>query len=219
MPIESPLKVVILDDHPIIIDGIRLLIDGNENFEVTGQASSVQELISLLSSPADLLILDLNISGKNIVKHIPDIHSRSPHLKILVFSSYNIPSLVRKVFMQQVDGYLLKDTTQDELIGALECIASGKRFIGRNVKVPQKGLNGMITEPELADDFEKKHQLTDREMDVIRRMAKGEDSKAIASQLFISLHTVQTHRKNILRKLGLHSAVEVVRFAIKNGLS
>lgn len=214
----NPLQIIILDDHPMIIDGIRLLLDGVSRFQLAGQAASVPELITLLGQPADLLILDLNVKGKNIIADVARIRERAPGLKILVFSSYNTPSLVRRAFEQQVDGYLLKDTTQDELLDALDAIGAGQRFIGPNVNVPKKGLAMKITAPELVDDFEKRFNLTERETDIIRLMAKGHDSKAIATELFISLHTVQTHRKNIMRKLDLHSAVDIARWALQNGL-
>ena len=219
MPSENFSKVIILDDHPMIIDGIRLLLEGAQQFVLTGQANDIRELITLLDSPAGILILDLNIKGKNILDQIPVIRAKKPAVKILVFSSYNTPSLVRKAFAQQVNGYLLKDTTQDELLEALGRIASGKVFIGKNVHVPKNGLVFKEPDDDLKDVFQKKYALTEREVEIIRLMAKGHDSKNMAAALFISQHTVQSHRKNIMRKLDLHSAAEVTRFALENGLT
>lgn len=212
------LNLVILDDHPMIVDGVRLLLANAEGYSLTGAAANVRELISLLNADVDILILDLNIRGENILKHISDIRSRHPQLKILVFSSYNTPSLVRRSFEEGVQGYLLKDTTRDELLLALETIHKGKPFIGNNVNLPKSGLILPPPHKEVADDFERTSQLSERELEVLRLMAQGLGSQEIAGRLFISLHTVQSHRKSILYKLGLHSASEVVRFAFENKL-
>jgi DNA-binding NarL/FixJ family response regulator len=202
------LNLIILDDHPMIIDGVRLLLTNAPGYSLIGSAASVRELISLLTPDMDILILDLNIRGENILKHIGDIRSRHPRIKILVFSSYNTPSLVRRAFEEGVQGYLLKDTTRDELLFALETIRRGKTFIGNNVSLPKSGLNLPPQRREVADDFEKTSQLSERELEVLRLMAQGLESQEIAARLYISLHTVQSHRKNILHKLDLHSAAE-----------
>ena len=139
MPSARPIKIIILDDHPIIIDGIRLLLKDSDQYVLHATANNLPELFSILAEPADILILDLNINGKNILNDIPMIRARQPKIKIVIFSSYNTPSLVRRAFEYEVNAYLLKDTTQDGFFEALTCITSKQYFIGPNVKVPKKG--------------------------------------------------------------------------------
>jgi DNA-binding NarL/FixJ family response regulator len=115
-------NLVILDDHPMIIDGVHLLLSNAPGYSLIGAAANLPELFSLLTPDTHILILDLNIRGENILKHIGDIRSHHPWIKILVFSSYNTPSLVRRAFEEGVQGYLLKDTTREELLLALETI-------------------------------------------------------------------------------------------------
>lgn len=208
----TPKKIVILDDHPMIIDGIRLLLNDSAEFELSNHAKDVNELMRLPLLQTDILILDMNIKGENVLQHLPPIRSKFPQTKILIFSSYDSPSLVKKAFDRNVDGYLLKDTTQEELLAALRAISDGQKFIGEGVRLMKK------KRKEMTDDFEKKIDLTGRELELVRLIATGMESKMIAEKLFISLHTVQSHRKNIMRKLDVHSAAEITRFALENKL-
>lgn len=216
---QSPFKIITLDDHPMITDGVELLLENYADFQFVAAAHSWEELISKIRIELpDILILDLNIRGSNILNRIDPLLQQFPHVKILIFSSYNSPSLVKKAFAKNVNGYLLKDTTQDELLEALETIATGKIYIGNRVAATKRENFKIATNRELEDDFEIKNKLSNRELQVVQLMVEGLDSKEIANRLFISSHTVQSHRKNILRKLNLHSASEVVRFALQHNL-
>jgi DNA-binding NarL/FixJ family response regulator len=219
MSVSNFFKVIALDDHPIITDGLRLLLNENKRFRLCAIAHSWQELISKMREEIlDIAILDLNIKGENILSKIGLLKEQFPKTKLLIFSSYNTPSLVKKAFSYDINGYLLKDTTQDELLEALEAIMSGKIFIGNRVAVSKTKTIFIQKGETLRDEFETKNDLTDRELEVIKLISRGLDSQGIANHLFISLHTVQSHRKNIMRKLDLHSAKEIVRFAFQNGL-
>lgn len=213
------IKIAILDDHPMITEGITRLLKNNPEFILSSIAHSWSKMINNLESEAsDILVLDLNIKGMNVAKNITNLKHRFPAIKILVFSSYNTPSIVKKVLAQNVDGYLLKDTTQSEIVEALCVIADGENYIGKRVAVPKKETNNKIKLSEIKDDFEKKTNLTKRELEVLQLVCQGIASKEIAGKLFISHHTVQSHRKNIIQKLDLHSVAELVQFSLKNGL-
>lgn len=212
-------KIIALDDHPLITEGLRMLLLQNPNYELCAVAQSWQELISKMKSELpDIAILDLNIQGKSILDKIEPLKIQFPTVKLLIFSSYNTPSLVKKAFMKNINGYLLKDTTQDEFLEALDAVSAGKTYVGNRVAVPKSKKGVYENEPELEDSFEIKNSLTERELEVIKLIAKGFESQEIANRLFISLHTIQSHRKNIMRKLDVHSASEIVRFAYENKL-
>lgn len=213
------MKIIALDDHPVITDGLRLLLNHNSQFELCAIAHSWQELISKMTEETpDIAILDLNIRGENILNKIEPFKIQFPNVKLLIFSSYNTPSLVKKAFAKEINGYLLKDTTQDELWEALEAISNNQIYIGKRVAIPKNRKIQLPKSSEVGDNFELISNLTERELEVIELIAQGHESQEIANQLFISLHTVQSHRKNIMRKLDLHSATEIVRFAFKNKL-
>lgn len=206
-------KIIIFDDHPLIIDGLKQLIEASSDFEVVASCTNFEDLESALQELCDILILDLNIKGKNSLDRIDEIRFKRPQLKMLVFSSYNTPSTVRRALRKDVDGYLLKDTSQEELLLALETLVKGEKYIGKEVAVknnqaPKK------TAHEFEDVFIKRAQLTRREKEVMWAIVEGLESQAIAERLFISLHTVQTHRKNLFKKLDVHSAAELVKLIL-----
>lgn len=206
----AKVKIVILDDHPLIIDGLKQLISANAKFEVAAACNTFEELEQVLHHPFDILILDLNIKGKNSLDKIEEIRFRQSQLKILIFSSYNTLSTVRKALAKNVAGYLLKDTSQEELLLALDTITLGQQYIGKEVAVKTKEYPKKIAK-DFEDNFVKRAQLTKREKEIMWAIVDGADSQSIAQRLFISLHTVQSHRKNLFKKLGVHSAAELIK--------
>jgi len=215
----NTIKIIAADDHPIVIDGIKLSLEAVEDFEFVGEASSIPELYSVLQecSP-DLLILDLNFKGDNSLQYLERIYQVCPRLKVIIFSSYNTPSLIKSALATQVSGYLLKDTPKEEFIEALYTVHSGGTFISQNANLKRDDFKQVTTDNLLLDNFLKKNNLSYRELEIIQLIVNGMTSDAIAEHLYISKHTVQSHRKNILRKLSLHSKAEIVRFAYENNL-
>lgn len=203
----------------MITDGVRGLLQSSDTFEMIAAVHSWQKLITSVSKhKPDILILDLNIKGDNIIKYLPDFRERFPEPRILIFSSYNTPSLVKKALAEDINGYLLKDTTRDELIEALESVSRDEIYVGARVAVPKKGGRRPHKKSDIGDGFENKESLSERELEVVKYIVEGLPSKQIAEKMFISKYTVQDHRKNIMRKLNVHSAAELVKFALENNL-
>lgn len=203
-------KILVVDDHPLIAQGIKMLIESNDDFKVIDILYSLEELWTLLKKSIDVLVLDLNIKGKNAITFIEDIKVLHPNLKILIYSSYNKPSLIRKAFEQGVHGYVLKDADENELLGAIYTVLKGEQYVGNRVAFREKRI--LKENDELEDDFAKLQQLTKREKEVMDLIVDGLDNQAIVDKLFISKHTVQSHRKRIFKKLGIHSAMELIKF-------
>ena len=214
---ENKIKIIAADDHPIVIDGLKLSLQDNTDITFIGDAYSETQLYSILQqcSP-DILILDLNIKGDNSLSYLDQIYAIRPQIKIIIFSSYDTPSLIRSSLKTKINGYLLKDTPKEELIEAIYKVNSGERYISKNIKL--ENLDADNSNSFLIDDFLKKNNLSQRELEVIQWIVKGLTSDDIATQLFISKHTVQSHRKNILRKLSLHNKADIVKFAYENNL-
>ena len=203
-----PKKIIIIDDHPLIMEGVKLLLANNENFKIVETISSWEKAWITLKTQFDILILDLNIRGENSIKHIERIKHLQPNLKIIIFSSYNKPSFVRKAFEQKVDGYLLKDTEKEELLNAFHTVLDGNIFIGSRVAIPKKGIP---KRNEFDDIFIKKATLSKREKEIMALIIEGLENQEIAEKLFISIHTVQSHRKNIFKKMNVHSVTELIK--------
>lgn len=202
-------KILIVDDHPLISQGIKQLLEKYTDFHIVDTLSSWDDLWAQLKISVDILILDLNIRGKNSISIIDEIKSMQPNLKILIFSSYNKPSLVRKTFEKGVHGYVLKDADEAELVTALHKILAGEQFIGSKVAIPK---NGTIEKTnDFEDTFSKKMKLSKREKEVMSLVVDGLNNQEIAAKLFISKHTVQTHRKNIFKKMKVHSVTELIK--------
>jgi DNA-binding NarL/FixJ family response regulator len=208
-----PLKIVIAEDHPIVIDGIKLLFHQSLDYEVVGEANTEKEIISVCQNlQPDFLVLDLNLGGKNSIDLIEEIKNRFPKLKILIFSSYQTSVLIKKALSLGVEGYLLKDATKNDWLEALSNISEGKIYLSKSIRHFHQ---------ETAfdsDNFSQITTLSEQEKRVIRLIINGLEEKDIAENLFISKHTVHTHKKNILRKLNLHTNAELVKFAYENGL-
>ncbi|MVM28941.1 response regulator [Spirosoma sp. HMF4905] len=210
-----PVRIVVADDHPVVLDGIRLMLDGIDGYVLVGVATSLKEIISVCTTALpDVLILDLNIDGKNSLDLIPDLLLRHPDLKIIVFSAYQSTVLLKKGLEVGIKGYLLKDASKPEWIDALTTVGKGNIYLSKYVKT------SVIPLDEFADvvDFAQIAALSEQEKKIIHLTAQGLTEQELAETLFISKHTVHTHKKNIFRKLHLHTNADLMKFAYENNL-
>lgn len=211
-------RVIITDDHPIVIAGVQALLSKENNIELVGSVNSGKELFKFLNQKkADVLLLDLNIPGEDYNFTIKKVKENFPFLKIIAYTSYNHPDLVKAVIDLKVDGFLLKNSPKLELMKAIEMVRKGELFISREVRFTQP-LEEEESETVLVDGFQKRLCLSKREQEILRLISRGFTSQGIGNVLFISRYTVETHRKNILRKLNFNSSTELVKFAVEQGL-
>lgn len=202
-------NIIIVDDHPLITEGIKLVIEQKPYFHIQHVIHNLEDLWDKLSEEVDLLILDINVKGKNSIEVIDDIKLLYPEIKILIFSSYNKPSIVRKAISKDIDGYLLKDTGEKELIEALSDIFGGSKFFGSGV--PKLKIRHIDRHNELDDFFSKRIILSEREKEVVALLIEGLGTKEISERLFITMNTVQTHRKNIYKKMKVRSVAGLIK--------
>lgn len=201
-------NILILDDHPLIIEGIKLMLNGYNEYKI---ASAFTDLDSLLSdsssSHIDIVILDLNVKGKNSLDYFQKIKSLHDRAKFVAFTSYDTPSLKEKCKALHIEGYLLKDTIKSEFLNCLARILEGK------IHYPAEELPDItIKKEELAiEEFTSLHKLSKRESNIFRLLIQGNTEKNIAKELFLSVHTVHSHNKNIKKKLKVNSVVQMVK--------
>lgn len=196
-------KVYLLDDHKIIRDGIKSILLQTESYVVVGEEGNpVKFLEELQNLEMDILLLDIslpNISGFQI---IPKIKKERPDIKIMVLSMHNDPEFMQRCLMLGANGYLSKDADSKEFIKAMDCVRDGKTFSPVMMKTNDKIL-------------ESSGVLTQREIEVLLLLSNGHSSKQIGSELSISARTVETHRLNIMKKLGTSNSAETISVAAK----
>jgi DNA-binding NarL/FixJ family response regulator len=213
------MKILLADDHQLIFKGIQTLLDGLEEYVLIMQPiQRIKDLMPALHRlQPDLLLLDINLKGDNSLELLPEIKHSFPKIRVFILSTYTQNSVLEKAFDAGAEAFLTKDLTVEELLFAIEKASPQKPFISDGISAlnPEKYLK---REQEIADPFVLQFDISRREMEIIRFVIAGMTTDAIADVLFLSSHTVHTHRRNILKKLGLHSTTELVKWALNNNI-
>ncbi|MCW9715459.1 MULTISPECIES: response regulator [Avibacterium] len=193
------MKVLLIDDHPLMRRGIKQLLELDETFEVVGDAGSGAEGINLaLQTSPDLIILDLNMKGLSGIDTLKALREENIDARIIILTVSDAKNDVFALVDAGADGYLLKDTEPDLLLRQIKRIAQGEVILSDSIK------DLLLEQRPEQDPID---ALTDRELEVLRLIATGLSNKQIAAQLFISEETVKVHIRNLLRKLNVHSRV------------
>ncbi len=204
----SKIRIFIVDDHPLVIEGIKTLLMVEPDIEVVGTSTRSTEVIRLLHHlNVDVLLMDVNmpdISGLELAKAAL---KEFPLLKILALSVYADGMTVKDMVAAGVKGYLLKTASQQQLVAAVKTVAEGKKHLA------EEALHNMLDTLQAQEDRPKNQLLTEREVEIVRLIEKEYSNKQIAESLFISERTVETHRKNIFRKTQTDSVVGLIKFA------
>lgn len=210
-------KILLCDDHPVVANGLREILNELGDCQVVGTVSTARQVEpSIRSLNPDLLFLDLNMGGENMAEKIADLKKTKPSLKVLVFTSYNLPSLVSRAFELGAEAYLLKSSSQADILGAVSAAQKGQRHIGESVRMQLGERERWLGQKPLSeDDFSAVQALTKREKEIFNLVVEGRTEQEIGQRLHLSVHTVHTHRKNLMKKLQLHNSADFVRFASK----
>lgn len=201
------ITVFIVDDHQMLIDGIRALLSNEPDFEITGDAlRSVEALEKLRKKKVDVIITDINMPDMNGIEFSRAIRLTHPNQKILALSMFGEKSTITDMMDAGVSGYILKNTGKQELITALKTIAAGETFMSKDVCEELKKVDDIV---------DRRYILTVREREIITYIARGMSHTQIGEQLFISPRTVDTHRTNLMKKLEVNSIAELIKLAIQ----
>jgi DNA-binding NarL/FixJ family response regulator len=211
---EAPMKIMIVDDHQMLIDGIKSLLRKHDEFQVVSEQLSGEAALEYLGEhEIDMLITDIEMPGMNGVELTKNVKTTYPEIKVLVLSMHNDREVVSEIMMSEADGFILKNTGKQELIEALERIADNGTFYSREV------LSVMMAKVKKEQKISKETaELTEREKEVLLLICEEYTSQQIADKLFIGRRTVDTHRQHIIEKTGEKTIVGLIKFAIRNEL-
>ncbi len=208
------MRLVICDDHRIVIEGLQRLLEDVPHVECVASATSGPHLLELLEVVAtDIVVLDLNMPVMDGTDALGRIKQQWPHLKVIILTMDDSPSSIRAVLERGADGYLLKTCSRDEFLLAVKAVHAGNKHISADVT--QVLLNPAMETSRATGRLD---VLSVREKEILAALAEGLSNKEIGARLFISHRTVDTHRTNLMKKLGVHNIAELVRIAITEGL-
>lgn len=210
------INVLLVDDHQIVIDGLRGLLDGEEGVGALYQANSGEETLRLIEeADIDLVLLDINLPDKSGFDICKSLKSDSVCPKIIALTMHGNAGYINKMIKAGVDGYLLKNTGRDELILAIKTVMKGERYFSKEVTDSLISGTSQVKKPRTSDFIQK---LTRREKEVLQLITEELTTDEIAAKLFISSTTVISHRKSLLRKLNAKNVAGLVKKAYEFGL-
>jgi two-component system response regulator NreC len=208
---SGTITVVLADDHQMVRDGIRLVLEGEADIEVVAEAETGEDAARyVLGHKPDVLVLDLTMPGTPSLELLPQIRERTPDTAVVVLTMQNEPAFARKALQAGAKGYVIKHSAARELVDAVRAVVRGDTYIN-----PQLGAR-VAAEPDAPSG--PPDDLTPREVEVLGLIALGYMNPEIADRLVLSVRTVETHRANIQRKTGLSTRAELIAYALDHGL-
>jgi DNA-binding NarL/FixJ family response regulator len=207
------IRLVLADDHPMIRAGFKTLLAQSNDFEVAGEAGNGAELIKVVSAlKPDVTLVDLHMPGIGGLEALEKLHSSFPEIKFVVLTMHEEREYVQKALKAGADGYLLKNIEREELENAIHAVHKGGKYFSPAITAV---LADSVARPS---SFAEAAEITPREKEVLALVAGGHSTKQIADQLGISIRTVETHRINMLKKMGVSNSAELIKKAFESGL-
>jgi two-component system, NarL family, response regulator NreC len=207
------IRVLVVDDHAVVRAGLRRILDAEPDIETVGEAPNGERAVfEAMDHKPDVVLMDVVMPGKSGIEATRAVLQAVPATTVLILSMQDDPRYVREAFDAGASGYVMKEAADDEVVDAVRAVAGGQRYLH-----PALGARLLAAESEerrrAADD-----PLSDREREVLRLLALGHTNQEIATMLYVSVRTAETHRAHIMQKLGLTSRAELVRYALGEGM-
>ncbi|MGX9986079.1 response regulator [Soonwooa purpurea] len=214
------MKIYIIDQHQIVIDGLVSLLTRKKGFEIVGHTNSSSEACNWLeNNDVDLVITEIIFENENSADLIKSIKKLRENTKILILTGENKLKRITDLFQIGIDGFVEKHNDSKAVVEALTCIKNGKEYVGEELR--EKIMQSLLNTPNSHKNLplnEILDSITNRELEVIQLICEGCNSKEISDRLFISFNTVETHRRHIFQKLNIRNSIGLVRFAIQHNL-
>jgi two-component system, NarL family, response regulator NreC len=207
------IRIVIVDDHAVVRSGLRLLLEGQEDMEVVGEAGDARTAVfEARAHKPDVILMDVVMPTGSGIEATPEVLKEAPDAKVLILSMQDDPVYVREAFAAGASGYVLKEAADAEVVAAVREVAGGQRYVH-----PALGARLVAAEAEERARTEE-DPLSEREHEILRLLALGHTNQEIAGQLYLSVRTVETHRAHIMQKLRISTRAELVRYALEHGV-
>jgi len=213
----APIRILLADDHTVVRDGLRALVEKQVDMAVIGEAADGRDTIRLAEEQSpDVIIMDIAMPNMNGIEATRRIVASNPQTAVLILSMHQDESYVLRSLKAGARGYLLKDSVRSDVIEAIRAVAQGRSFLTRKVsRILQEDYVREMERRGVEDSYD---LLTDREREILQLVAEGRTNKEVAALLNISPTTVETHRTHILQKLNLHSIPDLILYAVRKGI-
>lgn len=210
-------RIVIVDDHTLLRAGLRALLTQDPNIEIVGEADNGRDATRVIATlEPDLVLMDISMPGMNGIEAVIEIKRRQPRTRVIILTIHKTVEYISAALRAGADGYVLKDATHDELRVAIRSVLNGKTYLSPDISGEViLGYLGAGNAPVAMNPWD---ALTHRERQVLKLVAEGRQNKYIAEYFSLSVKTVEKHRSNLMRKLGLHNASMLTAYAIEKGL-
>lgn len=210
-------RILIADDHAVLRSGLRLLLGSSGEFEVVGEASSGLETLTLAEQlQPDLILLDLSMPALGGLDALPTLRKIAPNSRILILTMHDDPQYLRQALKQGANGYILKKAADSDLFSAIRAVLRGEMYV--HSSMTRALLEEMLPKAQMGEDQNLWASLSEREREVLKRVALGYTNAEIAEQLNLSPKTVETYRARGMEKLGLRTRAALVKFALQEGI-
>jgi len=213
----NPVRILLADDHTVMRNGLRLLLERQPNLQVVGEAADGRQAVVLSESAnPDVVIMDIGMPNLNGIEAARQIVSHNPRTAIAILSMHSDESYVIRALKAGARAYLLKDSAEADLLAAVRALSEGKSFFSPAIsRILVEDYMRQLERQGAEDTYE---LLTNREREILQLLAEGRTNKEVAAMLNLSLYTVETHRTHILQKLNLHSVPELILYAVRKGI-
>lgn len=213
----AKIRVLICDDHTILREGIRLLLNAQTDIEVVGEASDGRDAVAQARAlKPDVILMDIAMPSLNGLEATKQIHHDDPNARVLVLTMYESDEYVAQMLEAGATGYVLKKVAGSELVYAIRAVYHGEAFLYPSIT--KRLVEDYLRRVEMGQERTSLDILTDREREILQLIAEGHTSKEIADMLSLSIRTVQNHRAHVMQKLGIHDRGDLIKYAIQKGI-
>jgi DNA-binding NarL/FixJ family response regulator len=213
----KPIRILLADDHTLMRQGLRALLERQEGFSVVAEAADGHQAVEQATAVRpDIAIIDIAMSNLNGIEATRRITEKLPETAVIILSMHADEGYVLRALTAGARGYLLKDSPEQDLLNAIRAVKQGNAFFGPEIsRMLAEDYMRQMRQRGVDDSYE---LLTPREKEILQMLGEGKSNKEVAARLNLSPHTVETHRGNILEKLNLHSAAEMILYAVRKGI-
>lgn len=210
----NKIKIIIADDHTMFLQGVDSMLKNEDSIKIIGKATNGQEVLAILENKeANIVVADISMPKMDGIDLTKELKKKYPEIKILVLSTHSNPQMIAKLIRIGADGYLLKNAEKEELVNAIQSIYNGDSYFSKEVEEIHS--NHRL---KLKNNISSITELSRREIEILKLIAQELTAQEIADKIFISMNTVNTHRRNLLSKLNVKNTAGLVKYAVENGL-